>query len=58
MFAELREEAVFRGYETYRLRWSPAAFTLNAMRQFFERMGFRPLEIVMTLWDEQIPVSR
>lgn len=57
MFAALRKEAQLRGYEYLQVKTVAAGCypEYDATRMFYERMGFRALEVFPTLWDESNP---
>jgi GNAT superfamily N-acetyltransferase len=57
MFAVLRRVAQSRGYEYLQVKTVAAGYypEYDATRMFYERMGFRALEVFPTLWDESNP---
>lgn len=57
MFSMLRDEAKKRGYEFLQVKTVAAGCCreYDATRTFYERMGFRALEVFPTLWDESNP---
>lgn len=57
LFAAFRAYALSRGYEYVQVKTVAAGRypEYDATRLFYERMGFRPLEVLPTLWDEANP---
>ena len=57
LFAAFRDYAATHGYEYVQVKTVAAGYypEYDATRKFYERLGFRALEVFPTLWDEANP---